>query len=412
MLSVITPTNDISYLRKVYGSLICQSCDDWEWIIVTNGDAKISGDVVDTRIRIVEAPEGMVGNVGALKRFACQNAQGEILVELDHDDQLMPGALAAIKKAFDEYPVGMVYGNCARVNEDWSPNFFADGYGWEYREREAFGHKVWEVISPAPLPQNISRILYAPDHPRAYRTSSYWEVGGHNAELPLADDHELTLRFYLHSGIHHIDELLYIYRVHRANNWQARCEEIQQRMYENHDRYIGPMATRWADDNGLLKLDLGGGLYKKAGFLSVDQVNGDIEADLSKRWPFKDNSVGVIVANDFFEHLPDKIHTMQECHRVLAHGGFVLSLTPSSDGRGAFQDPTHVSYWNEHSFWYWTRENQQQYVRHAGGNCRFQALRLRNCFPNIWAEQNNIPYVQADLVALKDGMRFHGEVLI
>ena len=30
------------------------------------------------------------------------------------------------------------------------------------------------------------------------------------------------------------------------------------------------------------------------------------------------------------------------------------ALTPSTDGRGAFQDPTHVSFYNENSFWYFT----------------------------------------------------------
>lgn len=411
MISVITPTNNGSFLRKAYGSLLNQSFDDWEWIIVPNGGAHIKSGG-DPRIRIVEAPEGLAGNVGALKRFACSQATGEILVELDHDDLLMPGALAAIKQAFDEHPVGMVYGNCARVNSDWSPSLFGDGYGFEYRKRDAFGYKVLEVLSPPPLPQNISRIWYAPDHVRAWRTSDYWAVGGHNPDLPVGDDHDLTLRLFLHAGVHHINDLTYIYRIHGENNWPQRSEEIQQRMFENHDRYIYPLATRWADQNELLKLDLGGGLYKNAGFLSVDLHNGDIEADLRQRWPFKDNSVGVIIAHDIFEHLPDKIHTMQECHRVLAHGGFVLSLTPSTDGHGADMDPTHISRWNEKSFWYWTRQNQQQYIRHAGATARFQALRLQTCFPNEWARQCNIPYVRADLIALKDGPRFHGEVLI
>ena len=32
----------------------------------------------------------------------------------------------------------------------------------------------------------------------------------------------------------------------------------------------------------------------------------------------------------------------------------LLSLTPSTDGRGAYQDPTHVAFYNENSFWYYT----------------------------------------------------------
>ncbi len=31
-------------------------------------------------------------------------------------------------------------------------------------------------------------------------------------------------------------------------------------------------------------------------------------------------------------------------------------LVPSTDGRGAFQDPTHVSFWNINSFMYYSIE--------------------------------------------------------
>jgi hypothetical protein len=36
--------------------------------------------------------------------------------------------------------------------------------------------------------------------------------------------------------------------------------------------------------------------------------------------------------------------------------------------------------------------------------CRFQTRRLRTYYPMKWQEDNLISYVQADLVAIKDGM--------
>ena len=65
----------------------------------------------------------------------------------------------------------------------------------------------------------------------------------------------------------------------------------------------------------------------------------------------------MIRAVDFLEHVPDKVALFNELYRLLAHGGMLLSLTPSTDGRGAFQDPTHVAYYNENSFWYFTDAN-------------------------------------------------------
>ena len=45
---------------------------------------------------------------------------------------------------------------------------------------------------------------------------------------------------------------------------------------------------------------------------------------------------------------------MTEIWRLLKPGGLLVSSTPSTDGRGAFQDPTHYAFWNENSFKYFT----------------------------------------------------------
>jgi SAM-dependent methyltransferase len=119
-----------------------------------------------------------------------------------------------------------------------------------------------------------------------------------------------------------------------------------------------------------------------------------------------DNSVGLIRAVDFCEHIVDKIRLWNELYRVLAHGGMVLSLTPSTDGRGAYQDPTHVAFYNENSFWYWTNENYRKFVPEI--TAVFQASRLVSYFPSDWHKQNHIPYVCANLIALKEQERFGG----
>jgi hypothetical protein len=54
-------------------------------------------------------------------------------------------------------------------------------------------------------------------------------------------------------------------------------------------------------------------------------------------------------AHDALGHMREPIHKMQELHRCLAPQGWLLSPPPNTDGRGAFQDPTHVS------IWYYTR---------------------------------------------------------
>jgi len=76
--------------------------------------------------------------------------------------------------------------------------------------------------------------------------------------------------------------------------------------------------------------------------------------DLRERWPWADGSVQRVLAADVIEHLPDKIFTMNELHRVLSEGCIAEIVVPTTDGPGAFQDPTHVSFWNRNSFRYYT----------------------------------------------------------
>ncbi|HKV38811.1 MAG TPA: glycosyltransferase, partial [Blastocatellia bacterium] len=418
-------------------------------------------ETIDSRIRIIRQYVD-VDRIGALKYLAAREACGEILVELDHDDWLPPNALERVQREFDrDASIGMVYSNCARINASGDHQSFGDGFGWDYRAwtpAQGFNPPqspnsgparttLIEVISPEPWPQNLSRIWYAPDHVRAWRTSEYWRLGGHDQRLKIADDHDLICRFWLGSKIQHIDECLYVYRITGQNNWLANCDAIQEQQWTNYDRYIESMALKWAADNGLSAIDLCGGVDPRPGYLPLD-INvglGGIEADLDRTWPVATNSVGVIRAMDAIEHLRDPIHTMNEAWRVSAHGGFFLIEVPSTDGRGAFCDPTHVSFWNELSFRYYTDRRYHRYIskrspspeyavsgkklksqvervpaygsvpgaRRAGNgaiadDCRFQVLRLLTYFPNEQCRSENIPYVRAHLIALKDGPGFHG----
>jgi len=108
------------------------------------------------------------------------------------------------------------------------------------------------------------------------------------------------------------------------------------------------------------KLNLGCNQNVLSGWVNVDlePFEGvEIAADLEKPWPWEDGSIHYIRAVDIVEHLHDPIHTMNEAWRVLGQGGIFEILVPSTDGRGAFQDPTHVSFWNQNSFIYYSRQN-------------------------------------------------------
>ena len=404
-VSVFTPAHSIKYLLDAYGSIREQSYN--QWVIIPNHGITaydIPADILkDPRTKVVQAPANLEG-VGALKKFACSQCDGSLLVEFDYDDLLVNNAIQRIKQAFVDPNVVFAYSNCAEFNHpDKSIRTYGDGNGWKYRDFYYKGDLYKEAISPELTPYHASLILWAPNHFRAFRKTVYDAVGGHNPDLTICDDQDLMCRLYQAGNFAHIDECCYLYRVHGENSWLQMNSNIQTTMFDVQKKYIRPMAECWAKKNGYKMLDLGGRFSCPEGYESVDLKNADITCDLNERWPFEDSSVGIIRASDIIEHLPDQIHTMSELHRVLIPGGYAFIDVPSTDGRGAWQDPSHVSYWNQNSFWYYTRREQAQYIDNT--SIRFKAITLETNFPNDWCKTNNIPYVRADLLCLKDGYR-------
>ena len=91
------------------------------------------------------------------------------------------------------------------------------------------------------------------------------------------------------------------------------------------------------------------------GFVNVDIVKFrgvDVVTDLSKRWPWEDDSVDHIRIVDLIEHIADKIHFMNEMWRVMKEGGTAQVTVPHALFQGGDQDPTHVSFWVPNSFHY------------------------------------------------------------
>jgi len=401
-VSVFTPSHDPRYLDECYASLDAQTMSDWEWVVLLNGGAQWKRPD-DERVIVRSAT---VTGVGALKARACEMARGELLVELDHDDVLATTALAQVVAAFDDHPeVGFVYSDCAQINADGSRNDdrFDEANGWVYYETEVDGREVQAVTALEPSPHNLAYIWYAPNHVRAFRREVYDDVGGYDTTRDILDDQDLMARLYQATRFWHIPECLYLQRVGHGGNTQSQSDtnaRIQTETVALYDATIQPNALAWAAREGLVALDLGGAHNCPEGYVPVDiALSGeDVFETLAG---YEDGEVGVVRAVDFLEHVADSVALLNEIHRVLAHGGLLLSLTPSTDGRGAWMDPTHTAFYNENSWWYWTNAEYSKYVPAIKG--RFQSSRCFTFFPSAWHFENRISYVCANMIALKPG---------
>jgi glycosyltransferase involved in cell wall biosynthesis len=407
--SLITPEHNpgnIPFLMELYDSIKSQTYENWEWIIFINGNFTRNhvpeSIISDIRVKICEA-KTKSSNIGAIKNEAFNCGTGDILVECDHDDILTNDCLEELNKVFQDDTVGFVYSDNAvlHMKDEFQP--YDASFGWSFRMFEWKGKQLYAMNSFSPTSHSLGYIWYAPDHVRAWRTSVYKKIGGHNIELSICDDHELCIRTYLETNMVRIPKVLYIYRITGENTWLERNEAIQLKTVELFNQYAQRLAERDADLRGLMKVDIGGGLNPYPGYTTVDlRKDADIVCDLNDGIPLLDNSVGVLNASHILEHLTNKEKIMSEIHRVLAPGGWAFIEVPSTDGRGAFQDPTHVSYWNENSFLYYTNGYLANFIDNT--DIKFQEYRRETWFPNDWLKSINVCVTSAWLVAIKPEM--------
>jgi hypothetical protein len=112
-----------------------------------------------------------------------------------------------------------------------------------------------------------------------------------------------------------------------------------------------------------LRLDLGSGRRKRAGYYGVDRLSlpgVDILADLDQPLSeLPDNCVAEIHCRHVLEHVSGFLELIAELHRVTVPGGRIEIIVPHFSSPYAYSDPTHVRFFGLYSFFYFCAEADQ-----------------------------------------------------
>ena len=380
-VSVVSFARSSQQLDSSLESLVDQTFSDWEWVIVLSSEVRWQPTLPDPRVRIVI--DDFVPTSGAGKRLACSVALGEHFVLFEPGDQLTASALDQVVSALIEDPdLALVYGNGNGHRAS------ADGPGEQ-------------VDAASPTPHAVSSTAIAPRYCRTLSRTTYETVGGYDDSLDHLADADLVCRLYRYGELRKLSDVLITEGRELDRPSPSDYALRQHDALAFYDRVIEGNALVWAQRRGLLALDASEG-QQAPGYLRVARRPGPgvgLVGDLAVGLDLADSSVGVVRLVDTLGLYRDKIAVFNELHRLLADGGLVLSLTPSADGRGGFQDPRSVAFYNENSFWYFTQQGYAQYVPII--TARFTVSRLVTYFPSDWHEQHSVPYVCANLVAVK-----------
>ena len=249
-------------LRLTYQSLVSQTNPNWEWVLVNDSNdghetISIAEEIasIDPRVKLYDFNTKSSGIVGEAKYRAAVLCRGELLAELDHDDYLTPDATEMLYDAMHKFPdAGFYYTDSAEVDQNWESltygGGFAMGYG-AYRDESALGMDFKVQVTPNLNPKTIRHIVGVPNHIRAWRRNLYYQIGGHNRGLSIADDYELLVRTFLNTKMCRIQKLGYIQFIYDdasgTNTHNSSRRDIQRRVRTVADYYSEAITKRFED---------------------------------------------------------------------------------------------------------------------------------------------------------------------
>lgn len=239
LVSVILPVyNAEETLEEAAGSIIEQTLDRWELLLVDDGSGDGSREIIrrlageDRRIRpLYRAHEGLVPALNA----GLKSARGNLVARMDADDRSLPERLEQQKKLLEERPrTGLV--SC--LVRHWGDKKKKAGYA---------RYVDWVNSLTDPDEIALNRFIESPlAHPSVmFRASLAQNFGGYR-EGPFPEDYELWLR-WLEKGVRmrKVPEVLLHWRDEPGRLSRTDDRYSFQAFYRLKARYL----ARWLSRN-------------------------------------------------------------------------------------------------------------------------------------------------------------------
>ena len=217
LVSVITSNyNGAGYLPDCVSSVLNQSFDSWEHIIIDCGSTDNSRKVLESlkhpRLRVIH--EEFCGVARARNR-AIQQARGEFCAILDADDRALPDRLRLqVELLRKDKALVAVGGNAQRIcssHRRWKSIFRRH----QWTTRYPLGHEAIMLF----LRSTLSPILHST---LTFRKTIFQEMGGYREDMEKAEDFDLVLRLGLHGRLGGVHQRVGILRFGAADSHTTR----------------------------------------------------------------------------------------------------------------------------------------------------------------------------------------------
>ncbi|MBL79497.1 MAG: hypothetical protein CMH70_05650 [Nitrosomonadaceae bacterium] len=200
-ISVVTSVyNGENYLKECVDSILNQTFQDFEYIILNNGSTDGTGDILaqykDPRLRIFNQEN--LGIVNSLNK-GTSLCRSELIAHLDADDFVYPSWLEKQFNYMIKNQEVVVSGS--RFQELFKGQFYPQSF--PFLENDFEIRKNLCLFNP--IPHSFTVI----------RKSILQKVGGYDPNLVIVHDYDLWVRLLEEGKGHNLNEVLGVYRVHQ-----------------------------------------------------------------------------------------------------------------------------------------------------------------------------------------------------
>jgi glycosyltransferase involved in cell wall biosynthesis len=222
--SVVTPSwNQGAWIEGCIQSVLQQGVEDFEHIVFDNCSDDQTTEILARYPHLQTHVERDSGQSNALNK-GFRKARGEIICWLNADDQYLPGAFAAIRRAFEDPKTDVIYGDCEEDLCDGQPPHLRKARWTRREDLLIWWEKRTDLLQPAVF----------------FRRTILEEVGPLREDLHVVMDSELWWRI----SEHHPFVALGIPLARQQRQPDSKTIKHMPRIYEEKAKVFDPLLAK------------------------------------------------------------------------------------------------------------------------------------------------------------------------
>lgn len=230
-VSVIIPCyNGEAYLEEAIQSVLRQTYPKLEILVIDDGSTDATAAIVQRYPQVRYLPQENRG-ISATRNRGIAESRGANIVFLDHDDLLLPEAIAIGMAHLQQHPeAGFVFGR----------NVMIDAQG------EVIIDRPQEWVDRADYRELIGgRLAICPPSTVLFRRTALEQVGGFGTEFEVVEDFDLYLRIAREFPISCHNQIVAKYRCHGGNISGNVFKMLDQsmRLFDQHKSWVDAHPT-------------------------------------------------------------------------------------------------------------------------------------------------------------------------